>query len=175
MRLYAVYIRFCSCHSCQLLTVEARLKWEVVTTLTISDFYWDVIKVRVLIWELRRPFGGAWGHQMTEAGRVPQVNYSRDCCILTEPLPEIKFSCPITAGLCCNKCLLIKRSKKLSTVVFRVTSTSVNSDNTVQSGIQNASKLGAPCIIPLCKFWDMATLTCLFLEPWNINFRFHGF
>ena len=44
----------------------------------------------------------------------------------------------------------VQSSGSHSQLFSRVISTSVNSDNTVQSGIQNASKWGASCIIPLC-------------------------
>ena len=52
--------------------------------------------------------------------------------------------------------------------VFRVTLTSANSDSTIQSGVQNASKWGASFKIPMPRFWNMATLTPLFWE--NSNF-----
>ena len=62
-----------------------------------------------------------------------------------------------------------------NTVLYKSNFCPVKSDNCNQSGIQNPSIWGAYCKIPRHSFWDMATLTCFFWQPWKIEFRFQGF
>ena len=61
------------------------------------------------------------------------------------------------------------------TVLYKSNFCPMNSDNCNQSGIQNPSIWGAYRKIPRHSFWDMATLTCFFWQPWKMKFRFQGF
>ena len=45
----------------------------------------------------------------------------------------------------------------------------------ILTGIQNPSKWGAYHEILMGAFWDMATLTCFFWQPWKLYFIFQGF
>ena len=65
--------------------------------------------------------------------------------------------------------------KRVLTVLYKSNFCPVKSDNCNQSGIQNPSIWGAYCKIPRHSFWDMATLTYFFWQPWKMKFRFQGF
>ena len=59
-----------------------------------------------------------------------------------------------------------------NTVLYKSNFCPMKSDNCNQSGIQNPSIWGVYRKIPRHSFWDMATLTCFFWQPWKIKFRF---